>query len=64
MKLMGIVRGKMSIFVYQGQYYPYANYGAAGCWSIDAWMGPWPLLALRDALNKDHGEAERRGHKG
>jgi len=52
MKLMRIVRGKMSIFVFQGQYYPYANYGAAGCWSIDAWMGPWPLLALRDALNK------------
>ena len=24
--------------------------GAAGFWSIDAWMGPWPQLALRDAI--------------
>jgi trans-o-hydroxybenzylidenepyruvate hydratase-aldolase len=52
MKLMRIVRGKMSVFAGQGQYYPYANYGAAGCWSIDSWMGPWPVLALRDAINK------------
>ena len=24
--------------------------GAAGFWSIDAWMGPWPFFALRDAV--------------
>ena len=40
---------RLAIFVYQGQLYPYAQLGAAGCWSIGAWMGPWPLLALRDA---------------
>jgi hypothetical protein len=24
--------------------------GAAGCWSIDAWMGPWPVLYLRNLV--------------
>ena len=56
-KLMRIVKGKMSIFVNQGQYYPYADYGASGCWSIDSWMGPWPLLALRNAIKKRDTEA-------
>ncbi|HEX9879511.1 MAG TPA: dihydrodipicolinate synthase family protein [Candidatus Binatia bacterium] len=49
-KLMAVVRGKVSIFVNQLQYHPFASLGAAGCWSIDAWMGPWPLLRLRDAI--------------
>ena len=49
MKLMKIVNGKISVFVYQSQMYPYVMLGAAGCWSICAWMGPWPLLRLRDA---------------
>jgi dihydrodipicolinate synthase/N-acetylneuraminate lyase len=25
------------------------QFGAAGCWSISAWLGPSPLLRLRDA---------------
>ncbi len=50
MNLMEIVRGKMSIFVNQLQYHPFASLGAAGFWSIDSWMGPWPLLRLRDAI--------------
>jgi dihydrodipicolinate synthase/N-acetylneuraminate lyase len=49
-KLDKIVRGKMSVFVGQWQYFDLAELGAAGFWSIDAWMGPWPLLALRDAI--------------
>jgi trans-o-hydroxybenzylidenepyruvate hydratase-aldolase len=50
MRLQDIIRGKMSVFVNQLQYYPYSAIGATGCWSIDAWMGPWPLLRLRDAI--------------
>ncbi len=50
MRLQTIIQGKISVFVNQLQYYPYAELGAAGCWSIDAWMGPWPVLALRDAI--------------
>ena len=50
--LQEIIRGKMSAFVFQGQYADYAELGAAGFWSIDAWMGPWPQLALRDAVRE------------
>ena len=56
MELMNIVRGKMSIFVHQAQYYPYGELGAAGFWSIDAWMGLEPLVYLRDAV--DGGDIE------
>jgi len=52
MRLMDATRGGLSVFCFQGQYYPYAEFGAAGCWSIDAWMGPWPLLCLRDAIRQ------------
>lgn len=55
-QLMEIVRGKMSIFVHQAQYYPFAALGAAGFWSIDAWMGLEPLVFLRDAV--DGGDVE------
>lgn len=50
MKLNKLVRRKVSVFVNQGQYYPFAELGAPGFWSIEAWMGPAPLLALRDAV--------------
>jgi dihydrodipicolinate synthase/N-acetylneuraminate lyase len=50
MRLQEIVGGKISVFVNQLQYYPYAELGAAGLWSIEAWQGPWPLLRLRDAV--------------
>jgi hydratase-aldolase len=49
MELMKITRGKLSVFCNQSQCYPYMQFGAAGCWSISAWLGPWPLLRLRDA---------------
>ena len=36
--------------------------GAAGCWSIFAWMGPWPVLRLRDACQAgDWATAQRIG---
>jgi len=56
LKLHQIIKGKISQFCFQGQYYPYAQLGAAGCWSIDAWMGPWPLLAIRDAVEDGNTE--------
>ena len=46
MNLQKIVRGKISVFVNQTQLYPYYNMGAAGCWSTEVWMGPWPVLYL------------------
>ena len=49
-ELQKIIAGRMSVFVHQGQYATFAELGAAGFWSIDAWMGPWPQLALRDAV--------------
>lgn len=50
MRLQKIVEGHISVFCNQLQYVPYAELGARGLWSIDAWMGPWPLFALRDAV--------------
>jgi dihydrodipicolinate synthase/N-acetylneuraminate lyase len=50
MRLMKVIAGKISVMCHQAQYVPYAQLGVAGFWSIDAWMGPWPLLALRDAV--------------
>lgn len=50
MRLMEMARGKMSVFVNQLQYAAFQPLGAPGFWSIDSWMGPWPLLALRDAM--------------
>jgi dihydrodipicolinate synthase/N-acetylneuraminate lyase len=49
-ELASVIAGKMSVMVNQNQFAEYAGYGAAGFWSIDAWMGPWPQLALRDAI--------------
>ena len=45
------------MFVTQPQYFPYALMGARGFWSTSAFMGPWPLLALRDAM--EAGDYER-----
>lgn len=44
-----IIDGKITQFVNQVQMYPYFDMGASGCWSIDAWMGPWPVLKLYQA---------------
>jgi dihydrodipicolinate synthase/N-acetylneuraminate lyase len=50
MRLQKVIKNKISVMCMQLQYVPYGQLGAAGFWSIDAWMGPWPLFALRDAV--------------
>ena len=52
MNLQKIVRGKISVFVNQTQLYPYYAMGAAGCWSTEVWMGPWPILYLLEQVRK------------
>jgi len=54
--LMEIIRGKISVMTNQAQMFPYYRMGSSGCWSIDAWMGPWPVLYLRNLVRagKDH----------
>jgi len=52
MQLQRIIKGKINHFVNQTQLYPYYKFGAAGCWSTDAWMGPWPLLHLMNVLRR------------
>lgn len=49
-KLCDMAKGKMSVFCNQWQYMAFQPLGAPGFWSIDSWMGPWPVLALRDAV--------------
>lgn len=49
-KLQEIIRGKISVFCNWMQFHPYYELGAAGFWSIDAWMGPQPLLAFHEAV--------------
>ncbi len=50
LRLMEIIRGKISVMTNQAQMFPYYRMGSAGCWSIDAWMGPWPVLHLRNLV--------------
>ena len=57
---MKIVKDKISVFVMQAQMYPYMQYGASGCWSICAWMGPSPLFRLRDACTAGDWETAKQ----
>ena len=52
MNLQKIIKGKISVFVNQTQLYPYYRLGAAGCWSTEVWMGPWPVLYLLDVVRR------------
>jgi hypothetical protein len=52
MNLQKIIKGKISVFVNQTQLYPYYRLGAAGCWSTEVWMGPWPVLYLLDLVRQ------------
>lgn len=58
--LLDVVQGRIRVFVRQGQLPAYTPLGAAGCWSIDVWMGPWPILRLRDACASGDWETARR----
>lgn len=46
------VKDKMSVLVLDQLMYPAMMFGAAGAWSIDVCMGPWPALSLRDACQR------------
>jgi dihydrodipicolinate synthase/N-acetylneuraminate lyase len=50
LRLQEVIRGRISVMCNALQYISYAQLGASGFWSIDAWMGPWPFFALRDAV--------------
>lgn len=52
LRMIDTTRSKVRVFVNQLQYSSFQQLGAAGFWSIEAWMGPWPQLALRDAVAK------------
>ena len=52
MNLQRITQGRISVFVNQTQLHPYYSMGAAGCWSTEVWMGPWPILHLRNLVRR------------
>ena len=52
MNLQRITQGRISVFVNQTQLVPYYGMGAAGCWSTEVWMGPWPILHLRNLARR------------
>lgn len=56
MQLQKIVKGKIGVFVNQTQLHPYYRLGAAGCWSTEVWMGPWPVLHLLDLVKRGEDE--------
>ncbi len=58
--LQKIIKGKISVFVNQAQLFPFARLGASGCWSIDAWSGPWPILHLRNLIDRGEDEEAQR----
>ena len=49
-KLQEIIKGKISVFCNWMQFHPYYELGAAGFWSIEAWMGPQVMLAYHEAV--------------
>ena len=59
-RLYDVVRGKISVFVNHSQYNVYKALGASGFWAIDIWMGPEPLIRLRDAVDGGDMETARR----
>src|SRR5258706_9475723 len=59
-ELTNITKGRISIFVNQTQMFPYYQMGAAGCWSFNVWMGPSPVITLREACyNQDWERAKQ-----
>ena len=60
MRLTDVTRGKAAHFPNQNQLYPYYENGAAGCWSFDIWMGPWPVLRAYQAVVDGDNETAKR----
>lgn len=50
LELANVIDGRMSVFCGTWQYFSHAEIGAAGFWSYHCWMGPAPVLRLRDAV--------------
>jgi dihydrodipicolinate synthase/N-acetylneuraminate lyase len=48
--LQRATRDRIRVFVAAWQFHGYEPLGAAGLWSYDCWMGPEPLVRLRDAM--------------
>ena len=48
--LQRATRGRIRVFVAAWQFHAYHSLGAVGFWSYDCWMGPVPLIRLRDAV--------------
>jgi len=59
MKINKMTGGRIAQLCAQFQYCTYAPLGAPGFWSIDSWMGPWPLFALRDAVARGDWDAAK-----
>lgn len=55
-----IIDGHIAHMVNQTQTYPYYEMGAAGCWSITAWQGPWPVIRLYQACVDGDTETAKR----
>lgn len=58
-KLHKVIKGRISVFCNWMQFTPYNELGAAGFWSIDAWMGPQPMLAYYKAVMSNDLEKAR-----
>src|SRR5581483_10497982 len=58
--LHDVIDGHIAHMVNQGQMYPYVMMGAAGCWSIDAWRGPWPIIRVYQACVEGDVETAKR----
>jgi len=54
------IDGHIAHMVNQGQMYPYVMMGANGCWSIDAWQGPWPIIRIYQACIEGDTETAKR----
>src|SRR5207249_2785062 len=60
LSLHDVIDGHIAHLVNQGQCYPFISMGAAGCWSIDAFRGPWPVTRLVQACVEGDSETARR----
>ena len=59
MNLQKIIKGHISVFVNQMQLLPYHQLGAAGCWSTEVWMGPWPIIHLLNLVKQGENDKAR-----
>jgi dihydrodipicolinate synthase/N-acetylneuraminate lyase len=58
-----VIDGHIAHMVNQMQMYPYISMGAAGCWSINAWQGPWPIIRFYQACVEGDTETAKRIQK-